>query len=44
MGKLISKPKIDGNSSIGKEDFCPICAKYFESTTTFFQVKLTLFR
>ena len=38
MGKILPKPKIDGNSSIGKEDLCPICSKFFESSTTFFQV------
>ena len=44
MGKHMTKPKLDVNSSIGKPDFCPICSKFFESTTTFFQVYLSLKR
>jgi hypothetical protein len=38
MGKKISKPKIDGNTSIGKEEICPICLKTIGKSTTYFQV------
>ena len=42
MGKNFTKTKMNANSSIGKEDYCPICSTYFLSSTTFNEVNFYL--